>query len=249
MDTKVDIEEKIIVDPSIRLDLIGRVILLVSEAPYFAEKNARVNKIEPLPGGLTNYNFKVTVDGEDYALRIAGDGTIEYLDRVAEKHNATLMAEMGINAPVVYYDEKTGNQICKYIDGITLHIPDFKNLEYLKQAANIFKKYHYCGKEFKSRFDPIKTVDDYNELLMKKNAELFEGYERVQEKLSEIKKIFEENPRPLAPCHNDPLPENYIVDDTGMYLIDWEYSGMNDPIFDVGDFAVENKLDAEQEPV
>ena len=102
--------ENIVVEPNISMNHVGRIIEMISEIPYFKERNARVNKIENLPGGLTNNNFKVTVDGEMYAVRLAGDGTLEYLDREAEKHNAGLMSDMGINAKIIYYDASTGNQ-------------------------------------------------------------------------------------------------------------------------------------------
>lgn len=243
-------EETIVIDSSISLELISKVIKLCSEVPAFIEKNARVEKIEVLPGGLTNYNFKVTVAGVTYALRIAGPGTLEYLDRPAEKHNAGLMADMGINAPIIYYDETTGNQVCKYIDNcITLHIPDFQKPENLKQAARIFHKYHTCGKKFLSDFDPVKVTYDYNDLLTQKKAEVFDGYERMFKKVEEIDRLFKEFPQPKVPSHNDPLPENFLVNETGMYLIDWEYGGNNDPMFDLGDFSIENNLSKELEGV
>jgi thiamine kinase-like enzyme len=243
-------EETIVVDGSISLNLIARVIEMVGKIPYFTEKNARISRIETLPGGLTNYNFMVTVDNVDYALRVAGDGTSEYLDRKAEEHNASLMSEMGINAPIIYYNSTTGDQVCKYVDNCrTLHIADFKEPDNLRQAARIFHKYQTCGKEFLSIFDPIKVTDDYNDLLLKKDAELFEGYDKVQAKVEEIKELFRNHPQPIGPSHNDPLPENYLVNETGMYLIDWEYGGMNDPMFDLGDFSIENNLTKEEEGI
>ena len=243
-------EETIVVDGPISLSLISRVIKMTSEIPFFADKNARINDIETLPGGLTNYNFKVTVDNVTYALRVAGDGTLEYLDRKAEQHNASMMAEMNINAPIIYYNVATGDQVCKYVDDCqTLHIADFKEAENLKQAARIFHKYHTCGREFLSVFDPIKVTDGYNDLLEQKNAELFDGYDNLTRKVEEIKQLFQVRPQAFVPSHNDPLPENFLVSKTGMYLIDWEYSGMNDPMFDLGDFSIENNLTKEEESI
>ncbi|MDW7675401.1 MAG: phosphotransferase [Bacillota bacterium] len=243
--------EQIITDSSIKLDHISRIFGMVTKVPFFTEKKARINQIEHLPGGLTNSNYKVTIDGVTYAIRVAGDGTIEYLDRKAEKNNATLMSEMNINAEIIYYDETTGNQICKYIDDSkTLHIPDFKEAHNLKEAAKIFNRYHNSGKEFLALFDPIKVTDEYFDLLVKKNhKDFFEGFDKVKEKFEAIKAALDANPPKLAPCHNDPLPENYIVNDTGMYLIDWEYSGMNDPSFDLAALIIENELDEELEKI
>ncbi len=243
-------EETIVVDGSISLNLISRAIKMISEIPYFCEKNARVSSIETLPGGLTNFNFKVTVDNVTYALRVAGDGTSEFLNRPAEKHNASIMSEMRINAPIIYYNGTTGDQVCKYIDDCkTLHVEDFHDPENLRQAARIFRKYHTSGKEFMARFDPFKEKDAYSDILAKKNAEVYDNLDRMLAKSEEIRKLFQEHPQPLVASHNDPLAENYLVNETGMYLIDWEYSGMNDPMFDLGDFSTENGLSKEEDGI
>lgn len=239
--------EAIMIEPSISMEHIGRIYKMISEIPFFS--NSRISEIEILPGGLTNSNYKVTIGGVTYALRIAGAGTMEYLNRPAEKHNAQLMADIGISAPIIFYDETTGNQVCKYIDDCkTLHIPDFKEEQrYLSMAAKVFRKYHDCQKEFISVFDPLKEIDTYMALLAEKNFEFYEGAETMEAKVAEIKTLFKKNPPPQAPCHNDPLCENWLDDRKNFYLIDWEYGGMNDPLFDLGALALEAELSDEQE--
>lgn len=241
-------DEKMLIDSSINYNHLARAIKIVSEVPEFTAKNARISRIEPLPGGLTNFNFKVTIDDVTYALRVAGDGTSEYLDRPGEKHNAQIMSDLGINAPIIYYDETTGNQVCKYIDNsITLHIPDMQTEKYISKAAKIFKKYHDCGKQFKAIFDPLKESVVYKNLLKEKNFDFYAGADKMEEKLEQIKAAFEKNPPQLAPCHNDPLCENWLDDDQNFYLIDWEYAGMNDALFDLGALSLEASLTNEQE--
>lgn len=239
--------EAIMIEPSISMEHIGRIYKMISEIPFFS--NSRISEIEILPGGLTNSNYKVTIGGVTYAVRIAGAGTMEYLNRPAEKHNAQLMADIGISAPIIFYDETTGNQVCKYIDDCkTLHIPDFKEEQrYLSMAAKVFRKYHDCQKEFISVFDPLKEIDTYMALLAEKNFEFYEGAETMEAKVAEIKALFKTNPPPQAPCHNDPLCENWLDDQKNFYLIDWEYGGMNDPLFDLGALALEAELSDEQE--
>jgi len=240
--------EQVVVESSIALDHIGRIYALISEIPLFAAKGARINAIEILPGGLTNSNYKVTIDDVTYAVRLAGAGTIEYLNRPAEKHNAQIMSDIGINAPIIFYDETTGNQVCKYIDdSITLHIPDFKEDNYLRKAAQVFHKYHTCGKEFASEFNPLQELLAYDRLLKEKNFQFYDGAELMREKIEEVRAALAANPPQLAPCHNDPLCENWLDDNKNFYLIDWEYAGMNDPIFDLGALAIEAELTDEQE--
>jgi thiamine kinase-like enzyme len=243
------VDNQIVLDASIKLEHIGKIFEIMSKVPGFAEKNVQVSQIEVLPGGLTNFNFKVTADKVTYAVRVAGPGTNEYLDRPGEKFNAQIMTDIGINAPIIYYDEVYGHQVCKYIDNCkTLHIPDFKgSLEYLSQAAKVFRKYHTCGRMFKADFNPLKETYVYLNMLKEKNAELYEGNERMLEKVEEIKAAFDRYPQELAPCHNDPLCENWLDDKENLWLIDWEYAGNNQPMFDLGALAIEAELSPEKE--
>ncbi|HVI42833.1 MAG TPA: hypothetical protein VM577_19675, partial [Anaerovoracaceae bacterium] len=98
-------DNQIVLDASIKLEHIGKIFEILSKVPEFAEKNVQVSQIEILPGGITNYNFKVTAGNVTYAVRVAGPGTNEYLDRPGEKFNAQIMTDIGINAPIIYYDE------------------------------------------------------------------------------------------------------------------------------------------------
>jgi len=235
-------------EPSISLNHVGRIFELVSSIPLFKEKNAKITRIEVLPGGLTNSNYKVTIDGVTYALRLAGDGTMEYLDRPAEKHNAQIMSDIGVNAPIIYYDETTGNQVCKYIDdSITLHPEHFADNHYVKLAAQVFRKYHTCGKDFISEFNPLRETRNYRQLLKQKNMPFYEGAELMEQKFDEVEEALTKHPSTLAPCHNDPLCENWLDDKKNFYLIDWEYGGMNDPMFDLGALSIEANLTDEQE--
>ncbi|MGB9791080.1 MAG: phosphotransferase [Thermacetogeniaceae bacterium] len=240
-------EDIIFVESSIDLSLVGQVIQLVGDIPFFKEKSVRVKRISKLPYGLTNFNFKVTVDGENYAVRIAAPGSWEYIDRVAEKHNATLMAEIGVSPKVYYYNEKRGDQVCEYIDGKTLHIEDFRDPEIARMAAALFRKYHNCGKEFVGEFNPFKVKDDYLKIVKAKNVKVYDEHDQIWDKAAEIEETFKINPPRCVPCHNDPLAENWLLDQRGMWLIDWEYGGMNDPMFDVGDFISEVELPPESE--
>lgn len=239
---KVELEE------SIPLNHIGRIFAMISAIPYFQQGETRINRIEILPGGLTNSNYKVTVNAVTYALRLAGEGTLEYLNRPAEKHNAQIMSDIKVNAPIIYYDETTGNQVCKYIDNsITLHPEQFNEDHYIQLAAKVFRKYHTCGKTFKSEFNPLRETSNYRELLRLKNYRFYEGAELMSQKLDEIDDVLKKCPVRLAPCHNDPLCENWLDDQNNFYLIDWEYGGMNDPMFDLGALSIEASLNDAQE--
>lgn len=240
--------EQVIIEPTIDQKNIGRIYLMVSKVSSF--NGHRIRSIEPLPGGLTNENFKVGIGDKYYAVRCAGEGTEKIIDRPAEDNNAHLMAASGINPPLFYYDAKTGDKIDEYIDGKTLHVPDFSTEEadnYIRLIAKMLRNVHTCGKEFKGKFDFFEQVHDYVKLIAENNIENYPGHDQVMEKFHEIEAILQRNPRLSSPSHNDTLPENWIVKDDRIYLIDWEYGGVGDPLMDVAAFSLEVGLTDEQE--
>jgi thiamine kinase-like enzyme len=240
--------EMVAIEQDIKKEHIGQAFLIMSKV---AEYNGDpVERIEKLPGGLTNENFKVTIGGKSYALRVAGKGTAAMINRPAEDNNAHLMAAAGINPTLFYYDAETGDKIDEYIDGKTLHVPDFQTAEadkYIKLIAKTLNEVHNSGKEFKGKFDFLDEFDSYVRLIEKNNIKVYDGHDKVMAKMAEIRAILEKNPRRQSPTHNDPLPENWIVDGDRIYLIDWEYGGVGDPLMDVAAFSLEVGLTTEQE--
>jgi len=239
--------EKVEIETGIPLDHIGRVYKMISVIPFFQEKESRISKIEILPGGLTNTNYTVTIDGERYAVRLAGDGTAEYMDRPGEKHNAQIAADLGIGAPIIYYDGKTGNQVCRYIDGITLVNDHFMDGQYIPRIAKVLRTYHNCGKKFITEFNPLRETHSYRDIIEQKKHAFYEGSELMVQKFAEIEALLEKYPAEPAPCHNDTLPANWMDDKKNMYLIDWEYAGMNDPLFDLAALSLESNMSEENE--
>ena len=240
--------ETVLIEPAVALQHIGRTYTMISKVEAYAGK--RIEKIETLPGGLTNDNFRVSVGGCDYALRCAGEGTNKLIDRPAEANNAQLMAEAGINPELFYYDSVIGDKIDLYIDGKTLHVPDFQTPEadgYIKLIATTLNQVHNCGKEFKGKFDFFEQVHNYVELMRVNNLDIYDGHAEVMAKFAEIETMLTRNPRRQSPTHNDPLPENWIVKDDRIYLIDWEYGGVGDPLMDVAAFSLEVGLTDAQE--
>lgn len=221
---------------------------MVAKVPKF--KGEAIKAIEILPGGLTNDNYKVTIADAMYAVRVAGKGTAEYINRPAEDNNAHIMAAAGINPDFDYYDPETGDKIDAYIDGKTLHAPDFhsKNADtYLTMVAKTLNKLHLTKEPFIGKFDFFEEVHSYLSIMERNDMKIYDGHEDVMVKFTEIKKIISKNPRPRTPTHNDPLPENWIVKDDRMYLIDWEYGGIGDPLMDLAAFSIEVELTQEQE--
>ncbi|NCB62961.1 MAG: choline kinase [Clostridia bacterium] len=202
--------------------------------------------LEIMPGGLTNKNFRAVLeDGRQLAVRLAGKGTANYINRPGEKHNATEIASLGIAPEIFYYDPETGSQIVEYIDAPTMHPEDFQTRdEVLVKAGEVMRRYHDSGKEFKTSFDPISKIDEYKVIMAEhKYEKRYEGWDRIIENLAEISKAYTANPPRRVPCHNDTLAENFMLQGEKMRVIDWEYGGMNDGYYDLACVCVENPLD------
>ena len=162
--------------------------------------------IEIMPGGLTNKNFRVDIaDGTEIAVRVAGQGTAKYINRPGEKHNASLMASMGIAPEIYYYDPNTGSQLCEFIKADTMHSEDFKNKpDVVVKCAEVMRKYHDSGMEFKGVNNPIAKIKEYAEILKENGFEKrYDNWDRIIEKLEKIEAAYKRNPPKLVPCHND----------------------------------------------
>ena len=209
-----------------------------------------IRSIRKMPGGLTNKNFVVTMeDGHIAAVRVAGKGTSEYIDRTAEKINLSSVGAMGIAPEIYYFNTASGGLISEFIPYPTMHPEDFiHRSEVLQAAARSLFAVHNSKARFKGRFDPIEAIRGYLQILEQNNfKEKYEGFYDALKKLNEIEKVYQNHPPILVPCHNDVLAENFLFDDTTMRVIDWEYSGMNDAYYDVACVIVENPLDETKE--
>lgn len=199
-------------------------------------------------GGLTNRNYKVTVGPACYVLRLAGAGTGEYIDRQAEAHNARVAAAAGVNAEVLFLDPADGMMLCRYIpDSLTMTEATFKDLARVERAARAFRRMHRFEERFTGRFDVFAQIDEYLALLRKNDARIPEGYEALQKEAEAARRVLTDRPGRSAPCHNDPLAENFLDALDRMYIVDWEYAGMNDPMWDLGDLSVEAAFGPEQD--
>jgi len=216
--------------------------------PRFAEVPAQDFGCERL-GGLTNLVYRIDHGGERFVLRIPGAGTEEYIDRKVEAHNARVAAEAGVSAEVLFFDDGDGLMLTRHIDGcVTMSPALFATRPGAPaRAATALKRMHDCGKTFEFRFELFSMIDDYLGILAKRQATLPEGYHDVVREAAAVREALDAHPAALAPCHCDPLTENFLDDGRRMWVVDWEYSGMNDPLWDLGDVSVEAGFDEAQD--
>ena len=151
----------------------------LSSIDGFDELMSETLMIERL-GGLTNRNYKIDCQTGRYVLRLAGEGTSDYIDREAEFYNASIASDAGVNADIVHFDVSTGTMVCRYIDNaITMDIEKLRDLDALRRTGIAFRQLHDCGREFKGQFELFTQIDQYLEVIKDLGAELPEGYSDV----------------------------------------------------------------------
>jgi thiamine kinase-like enzyme len=194
--------------------------------------------IEPLGGGITNRNFKVETDGHSFVLRIGGrDTELLGIDRSAEHAASSVAAELGLGPEVVAYVEPEGYLVTRYIEGEVGKVD-------VERVGAALRRLH-DGPTFPGRFDSFRVVEAYRATAHEHGVGVPSAYERAKEIANEIER--RRAGAPLRPCHNDLLNANFIDDGVSLWLVDWEYAGMGDPFFDLGNFAVNHELADESE--
>ena len=202
--------------------------------------------------GLTNVNWLVTAqDGAPYVLRLPGAGTSEYIDRRAEATAARNAATAGVNAELVFFDTADGLMLTRFVDGaVTMDAGRFAaDPGAVARAGEVFRRLHSASAPFATDFSLFPMIDEYKALLAAKGAMLPEGYDEVQVAASSVQSALEARPVALVASHCDPLCENFLDTGERMYLIDYEYAGNNDPMWDLGDLSVEGAFTDEQDGV
>ena len=197
-------------------------------------------------GGLTNYNYIMSIKGTEYVVRQPGGMTNLMIDRKIEKINNRIASELGLNSECVHFDEVSGIKISVYIkNSKNVAQTDPCCIKNLRAVSSLMKKTHSSLKHFPNSFDWKTELNKYEQIVQELNGSFFFDYSSLKNQLLDFmqKNI---NNTISVPCHNDTVPENFVVDDKGRaYLIDWEYSGMNDPSWDVAAYILESRLTEE----
>lgn len=196
-------------------------------------------------GGLTNRVYRAG----DVCLRVPGKGTEEYINRANEAVAAREAARAGVSPEVLYVDAATGIMATRFVAGAETMSPEkFKARPGSPaRAGQAFRKLHSSGAVFPFRFELFAMIDDYLKVLSTKDVALPAGYHDVVREADAVRAALAAHAIPLAACHCDPLCENFLDTGERMWIVDWEYSGMNDPLWDLGDLSVEGRFDAGQD--
>jgi len=210
----------------------------------------REGSVIQLEGGITNRNFRVNFGGTDYVVRLPGKRTgILGIDRTAECIANKAAAELGMAPGVAAMFEEPSCLVTMFVNGREMTADELRQPEVLAEVARDLRRFHDSGTDLPTDFDSFRLVEEYAESGRANGSEPPEGYDDALAAARRIEKaVRKQDDHQPVPAHNDLLTANFLRDSGGpIQLIDWEYAGMGDRWFDLGNFAVNNELDERQE--
>lgn len=207
--------------------------------------NVEIRKI----GGMSNKNFKINLNGLSYVLRVPGNGSDGMVERANEEFNALEACKLGINPPIRYFNAANGIKLADFVvNAETLNAATIQRHDNMRKIAEIYRTIHNSHVRLRNEFNIFKEIEKYDSLIRKANATMYEGWESVRPRVMALEAHLNTLGVDLKPCHNDALYENFIkAPDGKIYLIDWEYSGMNDPMADFAALFIEAGFEKENE--
>jgi thiamine kinase-like enzyme len=203
-------------------------------------------QLEELSGGLTNRNVKVTTPDAIYVARCTDTSTnFLAIDRDAEYHNSVAAERAGVGAPVIDYRPDLGILLLGYLTGKTLCNDDFQRPGVVAKVAAGCRALH-AGPRFRGRFDMFERQPQYLKTVLDNGFKIPPDYLEYADTFGRIRDALTATDQTTVPCNNDLLAENFIEDGDRVWIIDYEYSGNNDPCFELGNIWSECGLSTEQ---
>jgi len=213
---------------------------VLSRATTFAGKEVEVSE---LSGGLTNVNYLVTADGIKHVVRIPGHSTeLLAVDRENERYNASAAATTGVSPRVVEVLREWDVMVLEFVEGRTMTGELLRSPEQARRISDSLKRLH-TAPPFRKDFDMFRLTEFYLRVCEEHAVPIPMGFRDRLDQVGEIEASFAAHPVARVPCHNDLLAENYIDDGRQLWIVDFEYSGNNDPCFELGDTAQECGFD------
>ena len=196
-------------------------------------------------GGMTNQNYLVKTTNKQYIVKFFGKGTEKLINRQDEKYNLELLKDLDLDVKNYLFDIEAGIKVNEYIESaITLDSTSIKTK--FDKIAPILQTIHASGKELRGEFAPFEEIKKYESLIEEKIP--YANYEAVRKEVFSLEKRLADLGVDRKSCHIDLVPENFIESPQGrLYLIDWEYSSMNDPMWDLAALFLESEFTRQEE--
>jgi len=192
--------------------------------------------------GRTNRNFRVQAGGEAYFLRLSGKDThLLGIDRTAEHQAALAAAGAGVAPQVVTYVPELGCLVTRWVPGLPLSDGDMEAEAVLADVVPVVRAIH-AGPELPWSFDSFRIVEDYRRVCTERGVAVPPDFDDAHEHAARIEEALNRTSRAIRPCHNDLLSDNFLRGEGHLWLVDYEYAGMGDPFFDLGNLSINNGL-------
>ena len=218
--------------------------LIQQKIEKLLSKEEEIVNVERL-GGMTNNNYLVETTNRKFIVKFFGKGTDKLINRIAEKNNLEKLRDLELDVENYIFDINEGIKVNEYIENATTfdaHYIKTKN----KEVAEILQKVHGSGKELEGEFKIFDEIKKYEDLIQGEIKYAY--YDKIRDKVFGLQSHLEEIGIDRKSCHIDLVPENFIEDENGrVYLIDWEYSSMNDPMWDLAALFIESNYRKSEE--
>ena len=213
---------------------------LKNDAIEIIENILKVNKkdihnIHTLKKGMTNRSFIFTVNNKRYIMRIPGEGTDKLIDRREEYDVYQRVKKEPYTETILYLNPDNGYKISEFLENT--RNSDSNNVQDVKESMNVLRKFHSQNYQVDHTFDIWKQIDFYESL--RKTAAAYRDYEEIKDRVLKLKPFIDDNVTKWSLCHIDANYDNFLIDqNNNVFLIDWEYAGMQDPDLDIAMYAI-----------
>jgi thiamine kinase-like enzyme len=209
---------------------------VIAAIPEWAGRSIRA---EPIATGLTNHNYRLEVDGEPVFVRIPGPATeLLAVDRANELHNTRAAAAAGVGPRVLHHLPEWDVLVLAWVDARTMSNEAFQAAGEPARIANVLRRLH-GGLRFRDDFDMFRLSERYLSVVDERRIAIPIGYRDRMGQIARIEAALAVHPLAPVPCHNDLLADNYLDDGDRLWIVDYEYSGNNDPTFELGNTCQE----------
>ncbi|MEP6639408.1 MAG: phosphotransferase [Chloroflexota bacterium] len=235
-------------DPILRGELYDDLVAALQRVPEIAGRNLTLTA---LSGGITNRNYRVDAFGTDerWVIRLAGNDThLLGISREVEHAATVAAAGVGVGPEVTAFIRPEGYLVTRFIVGSPVDDAAVHRPETLRRVADSLRRIH-DGPAIPGLFVPLRIVEAYRALAMVRGVAIPPEYELAAAVGRRIEGALLADPIELRPCHNDLLNANFIDDGRRIRIIDWEYAGMGDPFFDLGNFSINHELTPDQDEI
>lgn len=226
--------------------LLRRVLTALAPTPLLKGVGGAPFMVDRLGEGEHHLVYRLRTGDKTYCLRLPRSDSTRHHDRAVEADTMRQVARAGVGAPVRAVLPELGAILTDFIDGRMLADADAADPVVLAKIAATLRRLH-DGPPLRGYYDPAELFARYDRRMRRRKARVPGDFGRLFDVAGKLLGVLQAHARPPRPCHNDPVPANFLDDGHRLWLIDWEFGGMNDPFFDLATLSIQAHLNREQD--